>query len=369
MFAIKAGAQSPAFTIADSLYQLGNYVEAINAYAKEGNEKSSLQIARAYTAIGNNEKAIAQYLDIIDKNPNQVLAKFELGKLHAKTKKWEKAQLVFENLTVAGTENPEFYYYLGSALQKKGDSKNGNEALKKAVELDSTHLRSIYLLGKFYVGAELPSMAHEILDLGLRSAPSDPALINLKALTYFNNGNFVEAITLFERLLEMGEFQPFIFKKLGYAYFKNWEFDKAKKNYRSLEQIPNFEADAYFGLGEVYLMEKQLDSSKIFFKKSIEERRYVFDEEYKNLGRIARLQNRLKESLDYYTKAWEENKADFFSYYQVCIMADEYYKDPETKLRNYQKFLDDFDRAPSFLRQRVKKRVSELKEEMHFAKK
>ena len=43
-------------SVADSLYLLGNYTEAINLYAKVGDEKSSLQIARAYNAIGNKRK-------------------------------------------------------------------------------------------------------------------------------------------------------------------------------------------------------------------------------------------------------------------------------------------------------------------------
>ncbi|WP_420602963.1 tetratricopeptide repeat protein [Flagellimonas sp.] len=366
---VKAGAQSSAFAVADSLYLLGNYVEAINTYAGIGDEKSSLQIARAYTAIGNNEKAIAQYLDVIGKNQDQVLAKFELGKLYTKTKQWEASQKIFEGLTKNGSDNPEFYFYLGSALQKQGASENGNKALKKAVELDSTHLRSIYLLGKYYVGAELPTEAHKILDLGLKSAPNDPALINLKALAHFNNGYFAEAIPLFERLLELGETKPFVYKKLGYACFKDWDFEKAKKYYHHLGQIPNFEADAYFGLGEVFFKEQQLDSAKVYFKKSIKERRYIFDKEYASLGRIARLQNQLKESLDNYTKAWEENKTNYFSYYQVCVLADEYYKDPQTKLRYYEKLLNDFKNVMPFIKERAEKRVSELKEEIHFAQK
>ncbi len=366
LFFIKVGAQSSALTIADSLYQLGNYTEAINRYAQVGNEKSSLQIARAYIAIGNNEKSIAQFLDIIGKNQHQVLARLELGKLYTKTRKWEEAKKMFETLTEDKTNNPEFYYYLGNAMQKLGDFENGNKALEKAIELDETHLRSIYLLGKYYVGKELPIKAHEILDLGLQFASNDPALLNLKALTHFNSGYYTKTIPLFERLLELGETKPFVYKKLAYSYFKDWNFEKAKENYRNLEQILNSEADAFFGLGEVFLEEKQLDSSKIYFKKSIEERRYIFEQEYKNLGRIARLQGRLKESLDNYTKAWEENKSNFFNYYQVCILADEYYKDPETKLRYYEKFLRDFDRVHPFLKQRVRKRVTELKEEIHF---
>ena len=86
--------------------------------------------------------------------------------------------------------------------------------------------------------------------MGLRTAPEDVALLNLKALAYFNNGYYPEAIPLFEKVLELGETAPHVYKKLGYCYFKEWDFTKAKSTYQQLMQIMNYEADAYFGLGE-----------------------------------------------------------------------------------------------------------------------
>jgi len=86
LFSFQAGAQTSALAVADSLYALGNYTSAINAYAKVGGEKANLQIARAYNAIGNYDKAIAQYTTIVDQNPEFELARFELGKLLFKIK-------------------------------------------------------------------------------------------------------------------------------------------------------------------------------------------------------------------------------------------------------------------------------------------
>ena len=114
MIAVKG--QSANSSVADSLYLLGNYTEAINLYAKVGDENASLQIARAYNAIGNREKAILQYQSILLKNSTNTLASFELGKLYDKTKNYEEAIGLFQSLT-ADSQNPEFYYYLGKSLQ------------------------------------------------------------------------------------------------------------------------------------------------------------------------------------------------------------------------------------------------------------
>ena len=357
--------QSSESSIADSLYLLGNYTEAINLYAKVGDENASLQIARAYNAIGNKEKAILQYQSILLKNSSNTLASFELGKLYDKTKNYEEAIGLFQSLT-ADSQNPEFYYYLGKSLQSNLGYDEATAALKKAIELDKTHIKSIFLLGKYYIGIQEHSNAIEIVDLGLETAPNDVALINLKALANFNFENYELAASLFERLIELGEKKPFIYKKLGYSYANRWKYKEAKKAYRTLGSITNYEADGYLGLAQVFVKEKELDSAEVYYKKSIEERRYIFDEEYRSLGRIARLKGELKKSLDYYTKAWEEDKVNQFSYWQVCVLSDEYYKDPKIKLAHYEKLLSDYDNLMPFLRERAVKRVKELKEEIFF---
>ncbi|MEO0572780.1 MAG: tetratricopeptide repeat protein, partial [Bacteroidota bacterium] len=271
-------------------------------------------------------------------------------------------------LTQKNANNPEFFYYLGKAQQRQFDYDNANRALHRAVALDSTHLRSIYLLGKYYVGVKARNNAHKILDVGLRIAPNDLVLINLKALVYYDNSDYEKAIPLLERLLSAGERKPFIYKKLGAAYRENGEFKKAKETFRNLSKIENEEADAYLGLAEIFMKEKLLDSAEFYFLKSIKERRYVFDNEYRNLGRIARKKGQLKRALDYYTKAWKEDTTNQFNYWQVCVMADEYYKDPATKLGHYEKLLTNYNNLLPFLKERAQKRVSELKEEIHFSK-
>ena len=361
----KAEAQTSASSVADSLYLLGNYTAAINAYSELGDENASLQIARAYNAIGNKEKAILQYQSILLKNSTNTLSSFELGKLYDKTKKYEEAIGLFQSLT-ADSQNPEFYYYLGKSLQSNLDYDEATAALKKAIELDDTHIKSIFLLGKYYIGIQEHSNAIEIVDLGLETAPNDVALINLKALANFNLENYELAASLFERLIELGEKKPFLYKKLGYSYANRWKYKEAKKAYRTLGSITNYEADGYLGLAQVFVKEKELDSAEVYYKKSIEERRYIFDEEYRSLGRIARLKGELKKSLDYYTKAWEEDKVNQFSYWQVCVLSDEYYKDPKIKLAHYEKLLSDYDNLMPFLRERAVKRVKELKEEIFF---
>ena len=136
--------------------------------------------------------------------------------------------------------------------------------------------------------------------------------------------------------------------------------------YHKLSEFPDKKAAAYSGLGEVHFKEKALDSAQYYIEKSIEERMATFPQEYADLGRIARLKGQTEKSMDYYVKAWEENKDDYYNYYQICILADEYYKDPKTRLNYYEKLLEMYPDIVPWLKERVTKRITEIKEEIHF---
>ncbi len=363
----KAGAQSSASAVADSLYALGNYSAAINEYAKVDNEKASLQIARAYEAIGNYKKAVVQYRATLDKNTKLDIARFEMGKLLLKTKEYDAALEAFTALISKKDGNPEYYYYLGRVQKSMTDVSEANNSFRQAIRLDSTHLRSIYSLGKYFVLKQEKDSVLKYVNKGLKFYEEDVSLINLKALAFFNNGQFNQAIPHFERLLELGETKPFMYKKLAHGYLSNLETEKAHQTYLQLLNFPDFVADAYSGFADVFLKEKQLDSAQFYIKRAIEERTVVFDNEYRDLGRIARLQGKTKEALEYYTRAWEENKSNQYIHYQVCTLADEYFQDPKTKLRYYENLLGQYPKLLPFIEEHAKKRVSELKAEIHFA--
>lgn len=355
-------------SIGDSLYALGHYSNAINAYARVGSNQSGLQIARAYSAMGNFDKAMAQYMALWEHSPGMDIAGFELGKLLFRTKNYGPAREVLNALASKGQGNPEYHYFLGRTLEQLTDRSGANAEFRKALALDGSHLRSLHALAKFFASAREKDSVLKYVDQGLRLYRDDVSMIHLKAMAFFNNGEFRKAIPLFENLLALGEDQPFIHKNLAYSQFRDLQPEKAIESYRLLMRSPKYLAAAYTGLGEVYLKEGQLDSAEYYIKRSMEERRVTFDGEYADLGRIARLRGNTKSALEHYTKAWEENPKNHFIYFQVCQLAEEYYKDPGTRLRYYENLLKLYPHIPDFVGERAKIRISELREEIHFTK-
>ena len=360
--------QSSALHIADSLYATGNYIQAINSYAALGTANAGIQIARAYNAIGNYQKAIAQYRGVLQKDFKQELAQFELGKLLLKTNKAFAAQELFEVLTVNNPANPEYHYQLGESIRARDDMDKSIQHYKQAIVVDSTHLRSLFQLSKYYLVKRETDSVITYTNQGLEFYPEDVALLNLKALAYFNNAKFSKAIPLFEQLLVLGERKTYLFMKLGMAYFKTWELDKAKEMYAEALILEDDNAAAYFELGQVYLKNRQLDSAEISIKKAVEVQIPFLAEEYETLAGIERKKENLKGAFDYYTLAHKEDPELPRLYWQVCALYDQLYKDPAKKLANYERFVNQYGTEQPYLSEMVQKRISELKEQIHYAK-
>lgn len=362
----KAEAQTSAYTVADSLYTLGNYAQAINTYAGVGSTESEIQIARAYNSMGNFDKAIAQYEGVVAKNADIKIAQFELGKLYLKINRPKESAEMFFDLIRDASENPEYHYYRGLALNELENFKESISAFKDAVKLDSTHLRSLFQLGKYYVAQREKDSTLKYVDKGLRFYENDVSLINLKALAYYNNDQFGKSAPWFERLLELGEKKEYIYYKLANCQYHIWEFDKAKTNYHILLDIDDGNPDYYFNMGHVFFKDRQLDSASYYINRSIAVQQVNLGREYESLARISRVQENIGESLKFYKLAHKEAPDNLMIYYQVCALSDTYLKDPNVKLEYYEGFIKKFGTEQRYYSEMVAKRIKELKQEVHF---
>ncbi|MBM1105651.1 tetratricopeptide repeat protein [Aurantibacter crassamenti] len=355
--------------IADSLYATGNYAKAINKYAEEGSVKGALQIARAYNAIGNSEKAITQYRSVVEKNPDFQIASFELGKLLVKTKDYDAARKRFAKLVSETKDNPEYYFYLGEIYAEIDQPASSIIAYKNAIKNDSTHLRSLFKLAKYFVIKNDKNQALHYIEKGLNFYPDDVSLINLKALTHFNDNAYEEAIPFFERVLALGETKEYVYDKLAYCYYKNWEFEKARANYKKMLEIDDGNSDTYFKLAEAYRKDKVLDSAEIYINEAMNIQKPVFAQGYSSLGSMAREREDFKTALDFYKRAHAEDPSDPHLYHNICTLVDRNYKDLNLKLEYYEKYLEKYgklrDRQALYYTTMVSKRISQLKEEIH----
>jgi tetratricopeptide (TPR) repeat protein len=236
------------------------------------------------------------------------------------------------------------------------------------VEIDSTHLRSLFQLGKYFTIKQERDNALRYVDAGLEFYERDVSLVNLKALIYYNDDRFEKAIPWLEKVLALGEHKEYVYEKLAHSYYKDWKFESAKETYAELLKFNDSNSDYYYALAETYRKNKQIDSAVFFVRKGMDIQRSVLAKGFMALSVLARGKDDLKLALDYLQLAVKEDPNDGMLYFRLCTLIDRYYKDPDLKLQHFESYIARFGTEVSYFSVMVKKRISELKEEIHYAK-
>ncbi|MCF8713600.1 tetratricopeptide repeat protein [Joostella atrarenae] len=361
---IKVGAQAPTFASAENEYKKGNYASAINLYSKTPTIASQLQIARAYNALGNYDKAEKQYLETIKLDSTLFVAQNELGKLYFKISAFKKAKMVYYSLFTTDKPNPFYLYQLGLLEDIEGKPFQAISFFKESYKLDSTNIKNIYQIGKHHLIQRQLDSVHKYANIGLKITPNSIDLNNLKALAYYNNGEKEPAIPYFEKLIELNQHKTYIYKNLAECYQFVWKYDEAFECYKKIIEIDSGDPDGYRGLGKLYWREKEYDSAKINYKTAIAIQKINFNNEYTALAQIALDEKDIKLAIDYYKKAYAQDDKNYFTLYNVCFYSDKYYKDAGYRLQLFEDFIDKFPNK-KFYSEYAKKRISELKEEVH----
>lgn len=162
-------AQEDLIIQADSLYSFGNYTKAIKIYKNSPNPDLVYEkIAKAYLALGNYDQALNNYKQAHEFNPENILLKYDYAKLLARTKKYEQAAVLFNELIHFDYKNPNFHYELGLVLEQMGDV-SAMSRFFSAYNLDKTHQKAIYKIAKNYLVARNHNQSLKIINTGLES--------------------------------------------------------------------------------------------------------------------------------------------------------------------------------------------------------
>lgn len=121
-------------------------------------------------------------------------------------------------------------------------------------------------------------------------------------------------------------------------------------------------------MAKVYQKENKLDSAKVFINKAMDVQKPIFAQGYNGLADIARQEDDLQSAFKYYKLAHKEDPTDARIFYTICTVYDQLATDPGKKLEYYQGFLKQYPNEHPYYYESVRKRIAELKEQIHLAK-
>ena len=356
-----AYAQPATLEIADSLFQAKNYARAINQYAGSDSFEAQYQISRAYTELGNYQKAIVQLEHLRNTHPEQMVVIGDLASLLFRTRQFERSVQTYHELTALDSLNAHPNYRIGLGYNELGQDSLARAHFYKAYQIDSTHIKSCIELGEYHLKRRHFKKAHEYADKGLVVAPDHAELLNIKALAWFNDYQFELAKPYFEKLVELNYREDFLLLRLARCYQKTWEKEKAIRVYKFIVNVDPGNSDAFYELGGLYREKEQLDSAAYFYQEAYTTKKPDLSRELVALASIHREKGELGKALKLYKQAHEEAPENMNIYFNVCELAGKYYKDP-AQIRPFlekfrQRYADEkyaylyMDRIEAFLRE------------------
>lgn len=365
--ATKAEAQISALAIADSLYAVGSYSEAIEELEKldDPSEAVLVTLARAQKANGNPAAALANYETVLRSNPNRVLTAVEYAKLLASSGKLVEADSIFKQLVKKYPINANFHYQLGLVREEQQDS-TAMSHYNITVLLQKNHQQALAKVAKSELVRGKLARAERLSKQGLETNPTNRTLLSILAQAYYFQKEYQLAIEEFEKLVELGSGSEFIHTRLGKSYYFLENYDKAIEHYKAALNYEDENYDTHYSLGKLYALTGEYKNSEGHLLTAILLKAVTLDEEFTSLGLTYKLLEEPKKALAYFDRAVEENPDNERAMFERAIAADSYYRDLETRLNYYRAYLEKFGQdGSSRMVKLAESRIKDIREEIH----
>jgi len=347
--------------IADNLYANGNYTKAIETYKLVKNLDAVYDdMAKAYVAIGNYDKGLANYEKAVKSNPVDILLRYDYAKLLSRTKNYEEANQLFKNLIARDSLNPNYHYELGLVLEKQNDTTAYNAYLK-TFDLDVTHQKAIFKIAKQNLIKRKFELAHRFIDKGLESYANNVELISLKAQTYYYQEYHTHAVVWFNKLLDLGEKSEFIHEKLSLSYAQNSDYEDAIYHRKQALKYNPKDANAIFVIGTYYERLSNFEMAEEYIANALKLQDVSLSKEFQKLGTILNRQKKYEKAIKAFQKSLKEDPSNILSEFYILRTKDEFYGDVDSKIAMYEQYVTKHAKSPFVAF--AEKRIKALKEE------
>ncbi len=396
---IKVGAQTSTFSHADSLLEKGRYRLALSnlkaldtlqnvsnykigaIYASiddfknaivyfnrslhfEDSFKVQLLLANSYRTLKKYKKAIKIYEPLLEKDSDNLIIRYQLGKLYLSVNNIKRAEAVFSSLSKDDPSNPNYHYKLGLIAARKADGNGMLDNFLRAFKSDSTHIKSVYQLAKTFSLLRKKDSSRLFMDKGLLLDSLHINLNKLKINDLFRSEKYDKAIVRLRILDSINPNDLYNKKMLGRSYFNIDSLNLAEVNFKVAQVLDkeDFKIDLY--LGHIYKEKKKLRKAMFSYFRSTTKGKKRRDEEYYSLGLLYLEMKQSKMAIAMFKKSLVENRKRYKVSYQLALTSDSFYKDKKIAYNLYDNYVMDFEEKDKDITAFVKKRMKEIKKEL-----
>ena len=256
----------------------------------------------AYRSVYHHKKAYKSIRDALDLNPDNINIRVEFGKvcyalnklnsadsvfsdifkfdttnyisgiyltrIYIKKEEFDKAFSVYKTLSEMDSLNNYLFRQMGICKIKDKKSKKAIPWFQRAIEIDSTDIKSYGYLSKIYQAMSEYDLALSFLNKAIQIEPLNSDLyFDLGEFHHYRNHHF-QAIPAYLKAIKLGNDDPWLFRSIGISYYLTQDLQEAKK-FLLIAILEFKDPDTYHRLGKIYLELNQPDSSLIYLERSL----------------------------------------------------------------------------------------------------
>jgi len=354
------------------------YSSAISCFKKAMlNNKSDAgiynYIGKAYEEQGMLAEAADAYTSSI-KLYSSLYAQLKLGSIFFKQNNYNACSAVLTKLISRDSTNLYAFYLLGRAFIRSGKFDSTIIISSKAVHVDSINYPNLLNLGIAYFNTGLYKDAVKTLNKAIAISPESYEARYYLGYAYIKLDQRADAVTQLEFCANSkSRFQQKALIALIDFYRKiglNKECIRAANKYLQID-TKNYLSTVYFHLGCALSEEENYSEADSAFQKSLTSStlpliKGIFF--YRGLNSYK--QKEYIKAINYYKKAIALKPDDPYTYYNLAIVYDEFYRDKKPAIKYYQKFLDYCKNKDdnSVLVHAATNRIKALKQKLYFKK-
>jgi len=248
----------------------------------EATAETHEKLGDAYIKQGDSVAALTEYQKSLEKDPLRTTSKYKIGMLFLGRGLPEDAIAEFEQIIVREPRNASAYYGRGKArfLQKKFDLAKSD--LSEAVKLNDSLWQAHALLGIILDAGKNHSEAEKEYLKALAIQPDSAAVYNDLGVSLYLNGRFDKAADAFLKAFNIDPENRRICNNLGLALYRLGNTEDALEAFKK----GSSEAAAYNNIGYLQMKDKQYNNALAALEKAIDANPSYYVRAQKNIEKV-----------------------------------------------------------------------------------
>jgi tetratricopeptide (TPR) repeat protein len=247
------------------------YKNVVQIDPKDAN--AHYQLALIHMKLGGMsdlQAAFGELATTVDLDPSIQDAQIKLSEFYLLAKQPEKARKHADIVLASAPQDPKGHLLRGRSLIIEKEFDQGIEEFRQAIQLDPDNTNTYIDLAKAYIGLKKPEDAFAALKEGLAKQPNSVELILTLGDIYLITGKVDEAESRYRKALELEPDNEALFIKLSRFYQLVRKWDQAESTLRQLvEKKPQSEV-GHIQLGDYFVQNGKGDEAIAHFQKSLE---------------------------------------------------------------------------------------------------